>query len=259
MKLVSCFLVAVASCTAAQAQDAGAVLSRMYGAYSSATRYAQSASSTVEERLGQGAANYSGFSSVLRFERPNRLFVQVTSPKVGTVTAVSDGKTLTIHNSMKRQYTRQPAESTLTGILRQLRATGIATDAEPLYFLQGSVSHRVTAPKLKAPATVNGVPCHVLVGSYRTETLMPGSNAQVTLWIGRDDGFLRKTKLVFPTIQGKVRVVDPKTRKVTKEQATTLSRSVTMVIQEHQAAPTFAADTFTFTPPPGSTEAKPPK
>ncbi len=240
----------------AAAQDANAVLQRMYTAYSTLKSYTHTAGSTLTRTIDGGRPQPTGLTSELRFARPNKAYVAVTSPQIGTSIAASDGRGLICYNSGSAMYTKAPAPASLGEFVAAARQVGIASELDPLQFLQG-VKTNLTGLTMRAPTTVNGVQCHVVGGRFTSAKLVPGRSGTVTLYIDKSTSLVRKVSLSFTGIQGNLRTAARKGGKVVQTtRRVKLDQTIVTVIQKLEVNGATPDSAFKFAPPPGSFERK---
>lgn len=242
----------------AAAQDAQAILKHVEQSYHGLDSYTQTIGTTAITRVG--AANRAqGFQSRLKYVRPNRMLLTLTTPTAGTVTVACDGKQILLHRSLTGQFVRRPAASDLAGVLKALRRLGIESEMDPLYFLANpSALRRLMSAKVVGSRAIAGQPCQLVRAKWVSTSLMRGKTGTITLAVDKATGLVRRVEMEFRGVP--VTIVERDTRgakpAVTRRKGT-LTRTVTITAQEVKANPRLSERDLRFSPPPGSVEARP--
>jgi hypothetical protein len=249
---------------AASAQSGQAQLDRMYKFYAGAQSFGQTASNSTYRVLGP-SRQMAGLQSELRFQRPNKVYIAITSPSLGSLLAGCDGTTMTIYSSKRNQFDRLPAPKDLKGILEVLARLGIGAEMDALFFLAFTPpANFVSNPTLKPNENVNGTPCSVVEGGYVSPLMMRGRKGVATLYMDAKTGALMKTKLSFLKMPVKVRAPVLKDGKqvVKDKKPVYMEKSLTMdiissqVVNRIETAPKFDAASFAVKVPAGAVELK---
>lgn len=235
-----------------RAQDASATLQKISAAYGALKSYAHRASTTQIVHSTRGNAT-GGAANELRFARPDRMYVSIVSPTVGQVVVANDGKQFIGYRSLTNTYRVQPAPRTLLQLDATARAAGVTNMMDPMFFLLGkkaSLEGLVAAGK----ASVNGVPCTVVRGTYRAGKI-PWT---VTLYADASSHLLRKVSLAAKGIPQTITVnAQAGGRTVPTSRVVPVDISIVTVIQQMTVNQPLPDTDFRFTPPKGAVQQKP--
>lgn len=238
----------------ARAQDAPAILKKMYAAYAALNTYTQKTSITLINKAGPSTRTGGG-TAELRFQRPNRLYIAVHSP-TGSMTTATDGREQISYNGAVNQFMKRPAPPTPAEFVKNLRSSGIdVKHVEPIFFLVGNkMPPQVVGITAKGTANVNGAPCYVVEGKISMNASLPGGSGSVTFWIDSGSYLLRKVLLVT-TVQGVVPVRTLKNGKtIVARQPVALNARLTELVQELQINPPLNGSAFVVAIPKGAIE-----
>lgn len=241
----------------ARAQDGPTILRKMRAAYAALHSYSHEASVTVAVRSGE-SSEVTGNTGVVRFQRPNRLYVSVSAPQTGTFVSASNGREQVLYRSKTNQYERRPAPATLEAAIRSLTDIYVDTTMlDPLYFLQGKeLPPTVTGLKAKGRANVNGVPCYVVEATARARTITGAVGTQrITFWVDRKTYLLRRMQMTYAGVPISVPVVSIQNgKRVMSRRQMIFSGTISEVIQDIQVNPRLDESAFTYAMPKGATE-----
>ncbi|MCC6731288.1 MAG: DUF2092 domain-containing protein [Chthonomonadales bacterium] len=242
----------------AGAQDAQAILRRVEQSYRALSSYTQTIGTTATTRVGK-VNRTQGFQSRLKYVRPNRMLLTITTPAAGTVTVACDGKQIILHRSLTGQFVRRAAAPDLAGVLKSLGRLGIGSEMDPLYFLANpSAVRRLMSAKIVGSRAIAGQPCQLVRAKWVSTSLLRGKTGTITLAVEKATGLVRRVEMEFRGVP--VTIVERDTRgakpAVTRRKGT-LTRTVTITAQEVKANPRLSERDLRFSPPPGSVEARP--
>ena len=250
-RLVLVTALALLAVDTAGAQDGNAILRRIEAAYGALRSYSHKASTTEIAATAQGK-RIGGATNELRFSRPDKVYVSITSPQVGLVTAATDGKTFIGYRSSTNLYRRKPAPATLLAFDQAARGVGITNLLDPMYFLIGKKAE-LAGVRTAGKSTVNGVSCNVVTGTYRAGK----TTWTVTLYAEAATSLLRKTSLVTRGVPATIRVPVRHGGKVVQvSRALPLDISVVTIVQQLTTNTPLPDSAFQFRPPAGAVEQK---
>jgi outer membrane lipoprotein-sorting protein len=248
---VACLLLAFGA--PSHAQDANALLRKMLATYRGLNSYTHRISSTIEARVGP-RATLRGADAELRFQRPNKLYVSVKSPSVGTFVIGSDGRELTIYRGDINTYQKRPSPATAKAAVDSLAEFGIQSFLDPLFFLKGEPAEKFFAGATsKGTSRVFGVNCQVVAVQLTPGSMKGVKSGAITYYIDPSSGLARKIliKLQSQPIRGVAR--GTKNGKPTSVPVTvSVTSIVTENVQEAQANPALNAGSFTVAIPKGA-------
>jgi len=181
-------------------QNAQAMVKQVEAAYRNLNSCAYTATATIYIRQSGRSASL-GSTAIVRMQKPNRLFISVTTPQNGTLTFACDGRTATAYNTHFNQYVSIPAAQTIGGVVQALNRADVelfnhaiaAAPYDALYYLEGHGGAPPVIWKAMGTARVGTVPCAVLSGTPK----VPSDVKRVTLWIEPASHLLRKAQVVL--------------------------------------------------------------
>lgn len=242
----------------AQSQDATAILRRMYAAYSGLNSYRQTASTTVTQTINNQRATF-GLATELRYQKPDRVYISVTSTSSGTLVALSDGRERLLYRSVTRIYRKSPPASSLKEFVAGLRSAGIGSEYDPLYFLQAPAPLQgLSGIAYQGKTRVNDGDCHIIRASFRSNVVAKGSPGVVTFYVDQKQFLLRRVTMLFTnvTVTAPVRV-RKNGREALERRQFKSNINYSTIIQKFEANPPLDNSAFAYTLPKDAFEQKP--
>lgn len=179
----------------AHAQTGDELVRKVEAAYGALKSYSHTMRATGQVVI-EGSSRTGELTSELRYKAPNKLYMSINSPAVGTVTAVTDGKREIIYFGRRNAVLRLPSPPSLKQFLEGLKKFQIAAVLDPLYFLVGEPASKLaTGFVVKGQDTVNGAACDMVMGTIKRNTVQTARSGRITLWIDRKTLLVRKTML----------------------------------------------------------------
>jgi len=243
----------------ARAEDGKALMGKVYAAYAGLRSYTQTVSGSVVERIGGQTRGVAGQTAEVHYEKPNRLYVTVTSPQTGTVAAFSNGREMTVYRSRYDTYMKFPAPPTAAEFVKSLGKFGVVAQLDALDFLAGNTADSfVSSYSSPTTAKVNGVVCYVVTGTLKP--MRSARSARITYWVDQRSHLIRKLQLEKNGVPTPVRVVRTvKGKQVASVRVILVDNSVTETIQEMQPNPSLSDAAFSYRIPPSATQQDPAK
>ncbi len=245
---------------AAQAEDGTALLKKIQAAYTGLKSYSQKASSTVTLKLGT-QRQVEGQLTELRYQQPNKVFMSISSPRVGTVVSFNNGREMLVYHSNINSYQKRPGHQTVKSYVMALREFNIATMLDPLAFLTGDpVQAVVSAAVLKGGEMLNGIACNVIVGQLKSSLIGSAKSGTVTFWADKSTNLLRKIQIENRGIPATVPVKAVVNKKpVVNVRKFAVDQTFSITIQEMHVNPPMTDASFNYALPKGAIEQNPDK
>lgn len=257
---LAAFITVLAAClsSSAQSQDANAILQRMYAAYSGLTSYRQTASTTVTQTINNQRATF-GLATELRYQKPDRAYISVTSTASGTLIALTNGRERMLYRSLTRMYRKSPPAANLKEFVAGLRSAGIGSEYDPLFFLQAPVPLQgLSGIAYQGKTRVNDGDCHIIRANFRSNVVAKGSPGVVTFYVDQKQFLLRRVTMLFTnvTVTAPVRVRKNGRESLERRQFKS-NINYSTVIQRFEANPALDSSAFTYELPKDAFEQKP--
>ncbi|MGC8668746.1 MAG: LolA family protein [Chthonomonadales bacterium] len=201
MKPALCIAILVLPRVSAYAQQNAAILVKQVdAAYRNLKACSYTATATIYIRQGGRTASI-GSTATVRVQKPNRLYISVTTPQNGTLTFASDGRTATAYNTRFNQYVSIPAGRSIGETIQLLNRADVelfnhaiaAAPYDALYFLEEHGGAPSMAWKAAGNARVGSVACMVVSGIPTVQSDVK----KVSLWIEPASHLLRKAQVVL--------------------------------------------------------------
>jgi len=250
----------VACLQSAQAQDGLPLLKKVQAAYVGLKSYSQKTSSTVTLKMGT-QRGVEGQTTELRYMQPNRVYMTISSPRLGAVTSYNNGKEMLFYSSAINSFQKRPSQPTLKAYVLALREFKIVTMLDPLAFLTGEpVEAVLSSATIKPGESLNGASCNVVTAQIKPALLGKAKSGTVTFWADKGTNLLRKVLMETRGIpvSGKVKTTE-NGKPVTRVRELSLDQTVSITVQELQANPALNDSSFTFPLPKGAIEQNPDK
>jgi outer membrane lipoprotein-sorting protein len=234
-------------------EDANAIINKMYTAYAGLTSYEQQVGSTILESVRGGNMQVQGSTSQTRFAKPNKMYVNISSP-IGSIVNSSNGQELLIYRSQYNNFEKKPAPATPLEFVKEINRGGTLTLLDPLYFLSGQkLPPDVSGLSAQGTGSINGTSCYKVVGNIKTKD--PATTSTVTFWIETKTYLLRKVTLNVKGLKMPQNVPVVKNGKQTVEQRILLvDRTISEVVQDMKINPSLDEARFTYDVPKNATE-----
>lgn len=181
-------------------QNAATLVKQVDAAYRSLKGCSYTATATIYIRQ-EGRTASLGSSANVRVQKPNRLYISVTTPQNGTLTFACDGRTATAYNTRVNQYVSLPAPATIGEVMQALNRADAqlfnhaiaAAPYDALYFLEERGGAPPMSWKVTGKARAGSVECTVVTGvpTVRSDV------KKVTLWIEPSSRLLRKAQVIL--------------------------------------------------------------
>jgi outer membrane lipoprotein-sorting protein len=241
---------ALLSAQAATAQNGIPALKKVQAAYLGLNSYSQTVSTTLISRVANRQA-VAGQTSELRYQKPNRIYISVSSPESGSVVTYNNGKEMLVYRGKLNAYQKASAKPTVKAYVAALRAYGIGTMLDPLAFLTGDpVQSALTSAAMKGSAVLEGAKCDVVAGTIAPALAGKAKTATATFWIDKATNLLRKVEIVTKGVPATARMrVMVKGKPVVKSQPIQIDTTITMNIRNVKVNPPLNDASFTFQPP----------
>jgi len=232
-----------------------AVLKKVQQTYLGLKSYSQKITAT-NVVVVSGRRQVVGQESELRYQQPNRTFIQVSTPNVGTLTTFNNGREMLVYRGSSNTYQKRPGQPTVKAYVRALREFGIGTMLDPLAFLTGEpVQTALASATVSGSEAVDGVPCEVVVGRLTPALASKAKSATATFWVDKSANLLRRVKIAVTGVPATARVrVMVQGKPVIKSMPTTVDQTTTMSIHDVKLNPPLNDASFTFALPKGATE-----
>jgi outer membrane lipoprotein-sorting protein len=235
------------------AQDANALLRKSLATYRNLNTYTHRVSATTQMRIGQ-RVTIRGNDAEVRYMKPNKLYVEVKNPSIGTIIAGSNGREQTIYLGNINKYQKRPAPPTAKAFVNSLMEFGVGTMLDPLFFLQGgSPETYFTGVTSKGTAKVFGVNCQVVAAQIKPGTLPGIKGGNAIYHIDPATGLVRKVQMTLQGQPTKAMAKSTKNGKVVSVPVTlTLTFKSVENIREAQLNPALNDASFAVAIPKGA-------
>jgi hypothetical protein len=230
----------------------------MYTTYSSLNSYRQTASTTVTQTIDKQRATF-GLATELRYQKPDRAFISITSTSSGTLVALTDGRERMLYRSVTRMYRKSPPAANLKEFVTGLRSAGIGSEFDPLYFLQSPAPLQgLSGIAYQGKTRVNDGDCHIIRANFRSNVVASGSTGVVTFYVDQKQFLLRRVTLLFSnvTVTAPVRV-RKNGRDSLERRKFKANINYSTIIQKFEANPPLDNTAFTYPLPKDAFEQKP--
>jgi outer membrane lipoprotein-sorting protein len=241
------------SAKSATAQDGIAALKKAQAAYISLNSYSQTVSTTILTKVGS-QQSVAGQTSELRYQKPNRIFISVSSPQSGSVVTYNNGKEMLVYRGKINAYQKVTPKPTVKAYVTALREFGIGTMLDPLALLTGDpVQSAFTSATAKGSDVLDGSKCKVVSGNIVPTLAGKAKSATATFWIDNATNLVHKIEIVTKGVPATARMrVMENGKPVVKTKLITLDSTISMSIQNIKVNPPLNDASFTFTPPAGA-------
>ncbi len=146
----------------AHADNAQNVMKRVYEVYRGITSFTQNSNDNDTFRAGKYHMTI-GTTALLRYRKPNDLYLSIIGPKVGTVVATNYGSQEMQYVSNLNKYRILPAAPSVAIFVETLRPLGIIAMLDSLYYISGgSLDQAADNLKYKGKVKLNGKMCYLL-------------------------------------------------------------------------------------------------
>lgn len=221
-------------------------IGRVSRAYAALHSYTQLTETEAHGQVG-GQATTTTYRSTLRVRRPDRVFLEVTSPAIGALLASNDGEALRIYASRTRQIWTMPPVRTVHAFFAALSRHQMAFECDPISFLCGR------APALSAVSarqiTVEGISGTMLTGTLASEVTWPGVRGRASLLVDTSTQLIRRVELAFTAIPVRSGVAGG---------SLIAANTITVRVRSLRANPALAESSFVFATPRGAIRAATP-
>jgi outer membrane lipoprotein-sorting protein len=230
----------------------------MYATYGGLHSYRQTASTTVTQTINNQRATF-GLATELRYQKPDRAFISVTSTASGTLVALTDGQQTLLYRSVTGIYRKSPPARSLKDFVAALRTAGIGSEFDPLYFLQSPPPLQgLTGIVYQGKTRVNDGDCHIIRATFRSNVVAKGTAGVVTFYVDQKQFLLRRVTMLFNNVTVTAPIQARKGgREVLERRQFKSNLSYSTIIQQFEANPALDSAAFTYNLPKDAFEQKP--
>lgn len=234
----------------AHADNARNVMKRVYEVYQGLTSFTQNSNDNDTFRAGKYHMTL-GTTTLLRYRKPNDLYLSITGPRVGTVVATNHGNQEMQYVSNLNKYRLLPAAPSAAIFMQTLKPLGIIAILDSLYYITGgSLDQAADHLKYKGKVKLNGKLCFLLSANLKPNQIPPKTKATLEFWVDSQNYLLKKIRW---DITGVSRIVPyvkvVKKKKVVERKKVTGTETLTEYIVSSSINPSMRDSDFKYTLP----------
>ena len=200
-----------------------------------------------------------GTTALLRYRKPNDLYLSISGPKVGTVVATNHGGQEMQYVSNLNKYRLLPAAPSAAIFVETLRPLGIIAMMDSLYYITGgSLNQAADNLKYKGKVKLNGKICFLMSATVKPNQIPPKTEATVEFWVDSQNFLLKKIRW---NITGVTRIVPyvkvVKKKRVVERKKVTGTETMTEYIVSSSVNPSMTDSDFKYALPSNAIEQRP--
>lgn len=200
-----------------------------------------------------------GTTALLRYRKPNDLYLSISGPKVGTVVATNHGGQEMQYVSNLNKYRLLPAAPSAAIFVETLRPLGIIAMMDSLYYITGgSLNQAADNLKYKGKVKLNGKICFLMSATVKPKQIPPKTEATVEFWVDSQNFLLKKIRW---NITGVTRIVPyvkvVKKKRVVERKKVTGTETMTEYIVSSSVNPSMTDSDFKYALPSNAIEQRP--
>jgi outer membrane lipoprotein-sorting protein len=256
--LLICAIILFASGGIAHAENAQSVMKRLYEVYQGLTSFTQNSNDNDTFRAGKYHMTV-GTTVLLRYRKPNDLYLSITGPRIGTVVATNHGGREMQYVSNLNKYRLMPEAPSAAIFIETLRPLGIISIMDSLYYIAGkSLNQAADHLKYKGKVKLNGKLCYLMSATVKPNQIPPNTKATVEFWVDSQNFLLKKIRW---DVTGVTRIVPyikvVKKKRVLERKKVTGTETMTEYIVSSSINPSMTDSDFKYTLPSDAIEQRP--